>query len=98
MFFRDGKPNFHRNSIIALHRRKRNRHVQFLKILEVSTRPLNKTIKRFKELGTNADRADGGKRFVVIQFNIKKCERLSRNPEQSFRLTSRQMGISEPRS
>ncbi|WKX88140.1 hypothetical protein Q1695_008061 [Nippostrongylus brasiliensis] len=90
------KRSCHRVTIIQLHRRGLSAR-EIHRRLGVHRSVIYRTIKRYKDLGTEADRPGRGRpAFVVTTDNIKKVrERIRRNPARSIRRMALEMDISD---
>nr|CDJ96472.1 transposase [Haemonchus contortus] len=90
------KPSCHRSAIITF-------HLQGISAREIHQRlgvhrsVIYRTIKRYRELGTEDDRSGRGRpATVVTTANLRRVrERIRRQPSQSAHKMSREMGINE---
>jgi len=89
------KPNTNRAAIIDLYQ-KGFAQAEIVRRLLVPQRTVSHAIKRFNELGTDADRAGRGRKRTVCTSKNKKIikKRLQRNPRRSVRKMAKETGIS----
>lgn len=91
-------PNSMRDAIIALHKKGKTTK-EIVKTLDVARRTVQFTVKRYKELQSNKDRAGRGRKKTATSSRVVEIvrKRIKRNPRRSQRQMASDIGIS-PRS
>ncbi|PAV93597.1 hypothetical protein WR25_12821 [Diploscapter pachys] len=89
-------PSSKRPIIIILHQTG-HQTKDIVKLLKISRTMVQKTVKRFKEIGSTADRPGRGrKRSARTEQNKKKLrEMVRRNPRRSMRKMTKKLKIDE---